>query len=92
MSEDGDEPAVRMALARYPGDLAKGEVVGSWLLEERDRLRALEVAPSMVLGAQVERDDPAAAAEIYQGIVLREDLNEEAHRWLRAAPGPLGKL
>jgi DNA-binding SARP family transcriptional activator len=91
LAEGADERSVPDALALYTGDLLDGEPVGSWLLEERERLRALQVGLSMELGRRLEDTDPAAAAQVYHRIVLREDLNEEAHRRLMACWASAGE-
>jgi predicted ATPase/DNA-binding SARP family transcriptional activator len=83
---DAEEDSIRAALELYSGDLFANEVAGPWLLEERDRLRALHVDLSMALGKRLEaRGDHAGAADAYMAIAQREDLNEEAHRRLMAS-------
>ena len=80
---------VREVLSLYRGDLLEGETAGRWLDDHRDRLRRLYVELSLALGAAVEATDPAAAADLYQRLLAREELDEEIHRrlmtsWARA--------
>jgi predicted ATPase/DNA-binding SARP family transcriptional activator len=78
------------AAALYTGDFLEGQPEARWLLEERDRLRALYVDVALHAGAELEAaGDHRAAAEHYHALALREDINEEVHRrlmlcWARA--------
>jgi predicted ATPase/DNA-binding SARP family transcriptional activator len=91
---DADAARLRAVLALYRGDLLEGEVVGNWVEEERDRLRRFMVDVGLALGAALEREDAhGEAAELYQAIAGREELNEEAQRrlmlaWARAGDRP----
>jgi predicted ATPase/DNA-binding SARP family transcriptional activator len=81
-----DAASLRAVLALYRGDLLEGELVGAWVDEERDRLRRLMVDLALALGAALDRmGDAAGAAEVYQAISGREELNEEAQRRLMLA-------
>jgi predicted ATPase/DNA-binding SARP family transcriptional activator len=74
---------LRDALALYRGDFLSDEVVGDWHLEIRERLQRLYVGGLQVLGdLLMQQERWAEAAEVYQQVVRKEDLHEEAHRRL----------
>lgn len=80
---DKDEPraaaALEKALSRYRGDFLDGEPVGDWHLEHRDRLQLMYLDALMLLGQRLEVEERfARAAEMYQRILARDELHEEA--------------
>jgi two-component SAPR family response regulator len=80
------------ALSLYRGDFLEGELVGDWHLEQRDRLRRLYVEGLTVLGGVLfEAARYAEAAEVYQRIIGKEDLREDAHQRLILCRARLGE-
>jgi predicted ATPase/DNA-binding SARP family transcriptional activator len=79
----GSTERVREVLALYRGDFLEDEGARDWHLEQRDHLRRLYIDGMLALGELLmQAAEYAAAAEIYQQIVIREDLQEDAHRRL----------
>ncbi|HEX8693340.1 MAG TPA: BTAD domain-containing putative transcriptional regulator [Longimicrobium sp.] len=79
----GAEQKLRAALGLYRGDFLEGEAVGDWHLEVHDRLRRLYVDGLSALGGLLmERGDFAGAADVFERLVRREELGEDAHRRL----------
>jgi len=61
----------------------EGESTGPWRGAEQDRLRALHVDASLMLGTLLEEHGRAdEAASLYERVVAAEPLLEEAHRRL----------
>ncbi len=81
----GAVAAIRDALALYRGELLEGEPAGRWIDDHRDRLRRLQVELALALGSALEADRPGEAADLYQRLALREELDEEVHRRLMTA-------
>jgi DNA-binding SARP family transcriptional activator len=80
------------ALSLCRGEFLEDEIVGAWHLEQRDHLRRLYVEVLLALGdALVEAAQYAEAAEVYQRIILKEDLQEVAHRRLMLCLARLDK-
>jgi predicted ATPase/DNA-binding SARP family transcriptional activator len=83
---------LREALSLYRGDFLEGELVGDWHLEQRDRLRHLYVEGLMMLGgALFDEARYAEAAEVYQRVIVKDDLREDAHRRLILCRARLGE-
>ena len=81
----GDASALQQALELYRGDLLHGEVVGDWVEEHSSRLQRLHLQLTLALAAALEQNGHAAnAAELYQQLIARDDLQEEPHRRLLA--------
>jgi predicted ATPase/DNA-binding SARP family transcriptional activator len=79
----GSEAALRDALALYRGDFLYGEGVGDWHLDVRDHLRRRQLDGLLALGRLLMGESRwSDAADVYQHVVIREDLHEEAHRCL----------
>ncbi|MEJ2206308.1 MAG: BTAD domain-containing putative transcriptional regulator, partial [Gemmatimonadota bacterium] len=82
----GDPTApLRATLALYRGELLEGEPAARWIDDHRDRLRRLQVELTLALGAALEADRPREAADLYQRLAYREELDEEVHRRLMTA-------
>jgi predicted ATPase/DNA-binding SARP family transcriptional activator len=80
---EGSADRLRAALALYRGDFLQDETVGDWHLEIRDHLRRLYVDGLFALGELLMQAEAfAEAAAVYQQLVRKEDLHEEAHRRL----------
>jgi predicted ATPase/two-component SAPR family response regulator len=76
---------LRAALDLYQADYLMGEVAGAWRDEEQDRLRRLYVDVALRLGELLEHDGAGAdAVVVYEAVIAREPLLEEAHRRLIA--------
>jgi predicted ATPase/DNA-binding SARP family transcriptional activator/Tfp pilus assembly protein PilF len=74
---------LREVLSLYRGDFLEEETIGDWHLEARDHLRRLWIEGSLTLGARLMGDDCFhEAAAVYERVVLREDMHEDAHRCL----------
>jgi predicted ATPase/DNA-binding SARP family transcriptional activator len=90
----GPVPAERLreALAPYQGDFLDDQVVGDWHHEKRDHLRRRYIEGLLVLGRVLfeaaQYDD---AADVYQKILLRENLHEEAQRQLIVCRARIGE-
>ncbi|HEY0153149.1 MAG TPA: BTAD domain-containing putative transcriptional regulator [Longimicrobium sp.] len=92
--ESGPDAVARLesALALYRGDFLEGESVGDWHLSFHDRLRRLYVdALSALADAQMRRAEYARASETLERLVLKEDLDEDAHRRLMTALAHAGR-
>lgn len=77
--ESGAAMKLDQALARYRGDFLDGEPMGDWHMEHRDRLQKLYIDSLMLLGARLEVEDRfARAGEVYQRVLARDELHEEA--------------
>jgi DNA-binding SARP family transcriptional activator len=90
----GEAPAdrLRAALALYRGDFLEEESAGDWHLEIRDHLRRLHVEGLFALGELLMQSEQfREAAEVYQKIVQKEDLQEEAHRRLMLCRARMGQ-
>ena len=81
--QDGAADQLAQALERYRGDFVDGEPMGDWHIEHRDRLQRLYVDSLTELGGLFARaGQHARAAEMYRGLLARDELNEEALRAL----------
>jgi len=77
--QQGASVALEKALSRYRGDFLDGEPVSDWHLEHRDRLQMVYVDAMMLLGARFEVEERhSKAAEVYQRVLARDELHEEA--------------
>jgi non-specific serine/threonine protein kinase len=80
--EKGDAAAaasLERALARYRGDFLDGEPVSDWHVEHRDRLQKLYVEALMQLGGRLEVAERfAKALDVYQRVLVRDELHEDA--------------
>ena len=86
-----DPTQLRAATSLYRGDLLQGEITGDWPEEFSSRLRRLFVESALVLGAAQESTGQVEqAAAVYEQIIAREELQEEAHRRLIALWTRLG--
>jgi predicted ATPase/DNA-binding SARP family transcriptional activator len=86
-----DAARLRRALDLYRDHYLAGEVAGRWRDDEQDRLRALYTEAGLHLGAMLEAaGDSAAAVTLYEQLLTREPLLEEAHRRLIAYWGSRG--
>jgi DNA-binding SARP family transcriptional activator len=82
----GDPTApLRATLALYRGELLEGEPAARWIDDHRDRLRRLQVELTLALGAVLEAERSSEAADLYQRLASREELDEEVHRRLMSA-------
>jgi predicted ATPase/DNA-binding SARP family transcriptional activator len=80
---DADPERLRQARSLYTGDFMAGETAGPWHEEHRSRLLRLWADVSLRLAATLEEaGDDAAAASVYHEVVVREELDEAAHRGL----------
>ncbi|HET9441347.1 MAG TPA: BTAD domain-containing putative transcriptional regulator [Longimicrobiales bacterium] len=84
-SRPRDTSQLQQAVALYRGDLLDGEVAGDWIEEHLGRLHRLYLDAALALGsAWEEAGQTAAAIEIYQQLIARDNLQEEPHRRLLA--------
>jgi two-component SAPR family response regulator len=80
---DGAVERLREARSLYTGDFLDGETAGPWHEEHRSRLLRLWADVSLRLAAALEAaGDDLAAAAVYHEVVVREELDEAAHRGL----------
>jgi predicted ATPase/DNA-binding SARP family transcriptional activator len=79
----GDLERLRGARALYTGDFMDGEAAGPWHEEHRHRLLRLWADVSLRLGDALEKaGEDALAVTVYHEVVVREELDEAAHRGL----------
>jgi predicted ATPase/DNA-binding SARP family transcriptional activator len=80
----GDDPErLRRVRALYTGDFMDGEAAGPWHEEHRQLLLRLWADVSLRLALALEKaGDDAAAATMFHEVVVREQLDETAHRGL----------
>jgi predicted ATPase/DNA-binding SARP family transcriptional activator len=80
----GDDPErLRGVRALYTGDFMDGEAVGPWHEDHRQRLLRLWADISLRLAHALEKaGHDGAAATVYHEVVVREQLDEAAHRGL----------
>jgi predicted ATPase/DNA-binding SARP family transcriptional activator len=72
---------LRRVLSLYRGDLLEDEGAGDWHLELRSHLSRLHSDLLMALGNHLLRTgEHGEAAAVYQQVVRRDELHEEAHR------------
>jgi DNA-binding SARP family transcriptional activator len=85
-------PRLQKGLALYRGDFLEHEVVGDWHLAVRDRLQRLHLEGLSALGEHFMRAEQyALARDVYQRLLLSDDLNEEAYRRLMICLAHLGE-
>ena len=90
-AHDRPIPRLREVLALYRGELLDGEVTADWLLEHADRFRRLQLELSLLLANQLTASgDTISAIKVYEAIVAKDDLQEEAQRGLIASYARLG--
>jgi predicted ATPase/DNA-binding SARP family transcriptional activator len=84
LGDAGDDPErLRRVRALYTGDFMDGEAAGPWHEEHRQLLLRLWADVSLRLAHALERaGDDAAAATVFHEVVVREGLDETAHRGL----------
>jgi predicted ATPase/DNA-binding SARP family transcriptional activator len=79
----GSIDALRDAIALYRGDFLADESAGDWHFVPRDRLRMLCVDGLGALGELLGQAGRfAEAVDVFQRVVIMEDLREDAHRRL----------
>jgi predicted ATPase/DNA-binding SARP family transcriptional activator len=80
------------ALTLYRGDFLEHEVVGDWHLQVHDRLKRLHIEALTTLGRHLmSTEQHAAARDLYQRLLLHDDLNEEAYRQMMICLARLGE-
>ncbi len=80
-----DTAKLHAFVSLYRGELLQGEAAGDWLEEYASRLRRLYVEAALALGTALEAEEKHEdAASVYEAIIARDELQEEAHRRLLA--------